>query len=100
MEALGLMREQGRKVCPSLEEYVLDEQFVAILKKEKLWTKFLEYPPLYQRIKASTITGYKKDQEKYQKAFNRFLDEIKEGKLVGDWDDYGRLTGYPKETGK
>lgn len=96
LEVLGLMTEQGRNVCPPLDEYEFDSEFVSFLEKENLWTKFLEYPPLYQRIKASTITGYKKDKEKYQKSMDRLMNEIQEGKLVGDWDDYGRLTNYRK----
>ena len=96
LEALGLMTDQGKNVCPSLEKYEFDSEFVSILEKENLWIKFLEYPPLYQWIKASTITGYKKDKEKYQKSMDRLMNEIQEGKLVGDWDDYGRLTNYRK----
>ena len=97
LEKLGLLTEEGRRVIPSLEprSFKIDKEIEASLKKERLWSKFKSFHPLYQRVKAGNISFYKKRNPKlFKKMLNHLIEETKKGKMFGEWNDYGRLLDY------
>ena len=93
---LGLIREEGRRILPDLdEEFVFDKEFVKALKKAKVWDTFLSFPELYQRIRCYNTVFYRDiDEETYKKALAHLIEETKNGNMYGEWNDYGRLLDY------
>ena len=53
LEKLGLMTDAGRKVLPPMgkRSFKMDPEIREILKKNRIWTRFRSFPPLYQRIR-------------------------------------------------
>ena len=97
LEKLGLMTPAGRKVLPKMgpRSFKIDEDLVQALKNARVYTKFKKFPPLYQRIRAYNVTFYKKrDPVAYKKALARLIEQTKQGKMYGEWNDYGRLLDY------
>ena len=71
---------------------VFDPDVVNTLKDACLWDKFTSFPPLYQRVRAYNVAFYKsRNPEDYEKALNRLIEETKQGKMYGEWNDYDRL---------
>ena len=96
LEKLGLMTDYGRTVLPELNPdiFEFDDDFVDVMKKNRVWTKFRSFPLLYQRIRAYNISFYKrKVPVMYEKALDHLITETKKNRMFGDWNDYGRLTG-------
>lgn len=96
---LGLMKEPGRRSLPPLgpRSFVFDEDVVAALKEARVFSRFRQFPPLYQRIRVYNVAFYKgkKDfEETYEKALAHLVEETKQGKMFGEWNDYGRLLNY------
>ncbi len=95
LERLGLMTDAGRTVLPPMgpRSFKIDPEIESALKSARAWSKFRAFPPLYQRVRAYNAAFYKKrDPEQYEKALAHLIEETKEGKMFGAWDDYGRLT--------
>ena len=95
LERLGLMTPQGRAVLPPMgkRSFKIPPDIEAALKKARVWTKFRQFPPLYQRVRAYNLQFcQKRDPAMYEKALQRLIEETKNGRMYGDWDDYGRLT--------
>ena len=90
---LGLMADAGRAVLPPLgpRSFHFDPDFVAALKAARCWSKFRQFPPLYQRIRAYNVTYYKKNHVMYEKTLANLIAHTKRGELYGEWNDYGRL---------
>ncbi|MGT2925705.1 YdeI/OmpD-associated family protein [Streptococcus cuniculipharyngis] len=92
LEKLGLMTDQGRAVLPDLT-VDLDQDLVDILKAEGVWEIFSSFPRLYQEVRLSNLAFQRKNQaQTYDKSLARLLTQTRQGKLYGDWDDYGRLS--------
>ena len=94
LEALGKMTEAGRAVLPDMnrENFRFDAELVQEMKSAGAWEMFCSFPPLYQRVKAYNTAFYKKrDPKIYRKMLDRLLAQTLQGKMYGDWDDYGRL---------
>jgi hypothetical protein len=94
---LGLMTESGYKVLPSLKTrgYKIDKEIEEALKKERCWSTFKSFPPLYQRIRVYNVMFYKNtSKEMYNKALDHLIKETKKGHMFGEWNDYGRLINY------
>ena len=89
-----LMTKAGLGVLPDLDEELdIDEDILKSLKKDdEIWDNFNNFPELYRRVRISNIQREKKKSEAYNKALKHFLEETKENKMYGDWDDNGRLT--------
>ena len=95
LERLGLMTDAGRKVLPKMgpRSFKIDSDVEKALKEAKAWSAFKSFPALYQRIRAYNVAFYKgKDHESYEKALRHLIEETLEGKMYGEWDDYGRLS--------
>lgn len=94
LEKLGLMTESGKAVLPemSVRSFKIDADIEKALKEARVYSKFKQFPPLYQRVRAYNIAFHKK---KNPETFNRMLDklitETKKGNMYGEWNDFGRL---------
>ena len=94
LETLGLMTDLGRAVLPPMgkRSFKIDPAIVRALKDARLWSAFRATPPLYQRVRAYNIAFYKRrDPKQFARSLRHLLDETKQGRLYGNWNDYGRL---------
>lgn len=97
LEKLGLMNDAGRSVLPNMgiRSFKIDTLVEERLKAARVWSKFNKFPDLYKRIRASNIAFYKKrDPELYEKMLYHLIEETKNEKMFGEWNDYGRLLEY------
>ncbi len=103
LESLGLMTDAGRAVLPPMgpRSFRIDPDIERALKDARAWSKFRSFPPLYRRVRAYNVAFYKKrDPEVYRRALVHLVEETKRGRMFGQWDDYGRLTGYRRKRGE
>ena len=94
---LGLMTERGRSVLPDISEnsFAMDKDVENAIKSAGVWERFISFPPLYQRVRAYNVAFYKgRDKNAYQKALAHLIDQTRQGKTFGNWNDYGRLLDY------
>ncbi len=94
LEKLGLMTDRGRDILPpmGMRGFKVDVDIEAAMKKARVWSMFKSFPPLYQRVRAYNVAFYKKrDPEAYGKSLRHLIEETKQGKMFGEWNDYGRL---------
>ena len=97
LERLGLMTEAGRRVLPPMgpRSFRVDPDIEHALKKARLWNAFNRFPPLYRRVRAYNTAFLKtRDPEAFDKALMHLVSMTREGKMYGEWNDYGRLTEY------
>lgn len=97
LKKLGLMTESGLMVLPEMEirSFKIDPFIEKKLKEARSWSKFKQFPPLYQRIRAANIAFYKtRNPDMYEKMLEHLIFETKAGKMFGEWNDYGRLLDY------
>ncbi len=97
LDALGLMTDAGRAVLPAMgiRSFHIDPDIEATLKAARAWSKFKSFPPLYQRVRAGNIAFYKKrNPEMYDQMLVHLIEETRQGKMFGEWNDYGRLLDY------
>lgn len=95
LTALGKMHEQGIKVLPNLETpFDIDEAILEELKKDAATYQFFKtLPDLYIRVRISYIQEYKPGSPEFEKRLANFLKYTAQGKMLGRWDDGGKLTG-------
>lgn len=97
LEALGLMTDYGRAALPAMgpRSFRIDPDVAAALKAARCWTKFRRTHPLYQRVRAYNVAFYKdRDPEAFERALANLIAATRQGKLIGEWNDYGRLLDY------
>ena len=97
LEKLGLMTDAGRAVLPPMgpRSFRMDADTIAALKAARCWTKFKQFPPLYQRVRAYNVAFYKgRDPKMHERALANLIAHTKRGELYGEWNDYGRLLDY------
>lgn len=99
LERLGLMTDAGRAVLPPMgpRSFRFDPDIERALKESRCWSKFKQFPKLYQRIRAYNVAFYKKRkgyEGTYEKALKHLIAETKKGRMFGEWNDYGRLLNY------
>ena len=71
------------------------DALVKELKKARIWSKFISFHPLYQRIRLSNLSFYRtKNVDAYKKMLMHIIAETKNGNMYGQWNDYGRLLDY------
>ncbi len=94
LERLGLMTDAGRRVLPKMGErsFKVDPEVESALKAARVWTRFSSFPPLYRRIRAYNVAFYKRrDEAAFKQSLAHLIDETRRGRMLGEWNDYGRL---------
>ena len=97
LEKLNLMTDAGRAVLPPMgpRSFKVDPDIKAAMKAARCWSTFKLFPPLYQRIRAYNVAFYKKrNPEMYEQTLLHLISETKQGRMFGEWNDYGRLLNY------
>lgn len=97
LEKIGLMTEAGRHVLPDMSDngFIIDKDILTALQKdERVWTNFLRFPSLYRRVRIDTIQIKKKQTELFNSRLQKFIENTKQNKMFGEWNDNGRLTDY------
>lgn len=97
MEALGLMTDAGRRELPDMTDkgFVIDPYILERFKRHrKAWGNFRKFPTLYQRVRIDTIQRDKTDMAVFDKRLDKLIAAAAENKMIGDWNDYGRLLNY------
>lgn len=95
LEKLGLMTDAGRAAVDLDEEFVIPEDILEIIESDPVLKKNIEsFPPLYVRIRISNIERDRKRKDVFEKALNNFIEKSRQGKIYGQWTDYGRLIDY------
>lgn len=95
LERLGRMTDAGRAVLPPLgpRSFRVDPEIASALKAARCWAQFRRFPPLYQRVRAYNVAFYKqRDRQQYERALQHLIEATRQGKLFGEWNDYGRLS--------
>lgn len=94
---LGLMTSYGEKILPDMDvkNFKIDSEILnKIIQDEKLLDNFNNMPELYKRIKVDNIQSVRKNQELYTKRLDKFIESLKQNKMIGQWHDNGRLLDY------
>ena len=89
------MTDVGRAVLPAMgaRSFRVDPDIEAALKRARAWSKFKAFPPLYRRVRAGNVAFYKKrNPAMYEQTLSQLIVETKQGRMFGEWNDYGRLT--------
>ncbi len=97
MEKLGRMTNAGRAVLPDMSPsgFVIDNNILNALQSDlDVWNNFLNFPPLYQRVRIDTIQIKKKQTELFQRRLQKFIENTRQGIMYGEWNDNGRLIDY------
>lgn len=93
LDRLGLMTDAGRAALPPLgpRSFKMDPEIVEALKSSRCWSAFKRFPPLYQRVRVDNIQRVKSDRQEFDKRLAQLVKQTKQGKMYGDWNDFGRL---------
>ncbi len=96
LEALGLMTDSGRAVCPDLSVgFEMDKAVVDSFKANAVaWENFNFFHPLYRRVRIDNIQRNKANRELFDYRLNKLIEASEKGKMIGDWNDDGRLIEY------
>ena len=90
---LNKMSAFGRKSLPDLDEtFVVPEYVNEIFKTDENLLKEIEkLPSLYFRIRIDNILKVKDNEKQFKFRLEKFIKFTKQGKMYGQWNDYGRL---------
>lgn len=97
LEKLGKMTPEGRAVLSDMnvESFKIDEKVETALREAGAWENFRAFPGLYQRVRAYNVMFYeKRDPAAFERMLARLAEQSAEGKMYGEWNDYGRLLNY------
>ena len=91
-----MMTDAGRAACPDLDkEFVILPEIIAIFETDpEAWANFTSSPPLYQRVRIDNIQRTKSRRELFDSRLKKLIEASRQGYLIGDWHDYGRLLDY------
>lgn len=94
LEKLGLMTDRGLAACPDLnEEFVIIPEIIEAFKASPLaWHNFKSFPELYQRVRVDNIQRVRECKDLFDSRLKKLIEASEQNKLIGDWNDYGRLT--------
>jgi len=90
LEKLGKMTEAGRVVVPTAEFEIRSEILEAINNCPETKKNFENLPELYKKIKIDNIQS-QFGTETFNTRLQKFLENTKQNKLYGQWNDGGRL---------
>lgn len=91
------MKEEGLRVLPDMrpESFTIDVNIETRLKEDnQLYENFTNFPDLYRRIRIDTIQSYRNEPNIFNKRLDKFIENTRENKMYGQWNDNGRLTNY------
>lgn len=97
LEKLGLMTDNGRAVLPDMSPsgFVIDSDILTALQADEItWNNFMNFPPLYRRVRIDTIQIKKKQPELFNSRLKKFIENTKQNIMFGEWNDNGRLLDY------
>ncbi|MEC1177094.1 YdeI/OmpD-associated family protein [Metasolibacillus meyeri] len=97
LDKFGLMKEEGLRILPDMrpESFTIDKDIEALLKEDdQLYQNFINFPELYSRIRIDTIQSYRNEPDIFSKRLNKFIENTRENKMYGQWNDNGRLINY------
>ena len=97
LEKLGLMTDSGRAVLPDMSPsgFTVDGEILSALQEDDItWKNFLNFPPLYQRVRVDTIQIKKNDPELFNRRLKKLIDNTRQNIMFGEWNDNGRLLDY------
>lgn len=97
LEKLGKMTDAGRAILPDmrLESFVIDPRIEERLKEDDtVYQNFMNFPELYRRIRIDTIQSYQHDTELFNKRIDKLIENTRNNKMYGQWNDKGRLVDY------
>ena len=89
------MTDAGRAVLPDLSSasFSIDSDVLSALQSEEtVWRNFLNFPPLYRRVRIDTIQANKhKRPQMYEHRLKKLIDNTRLSVMYGEWNDNGRL---------
>ena len=95
---LGLMTPLGMAGLPDLNErFSIDPEVEEAFKANtRAWKNFKSFHPLYQRVRIDKIHNEKNRGriENFYKRLQKLIEASEQKKIIGDWNDYGRLLDY------
>jgi uncharacterized protein YdeI (YjbR/CyaY-like superfamily) len=96
LESLGKMTDSGRALCPDLDtEFTIDTDITNIFHAHPTaWENFRAFHPLYQRVRIDNIQRVKANPRLFSNRLSKLIEASANGKMIGDWNDYGRLLNY------
>lgn len=96
LEKIGLMTDNGRAACPDLNaEFVIIPEIENAFRADSVaWNNFLSFPPLYQRVRIDNIQRHKPGDDIFAFRLSKLIEASRKGQMIGEWNDYGRLTDY------
>ena len=95
LERLGMMTDRGRAALPPMgpRSFKIPSDIETALKQARVWSRFRRFPKLYQRVRAYNIQFYAdRNRALYDRALAHLIAATKQGRMYGEWNDYGRLT--------
>lgn len=95
MERLGRMTDAGRAVLPDMSPsgFVIDDDILSALQADRdVWEMFTSFPPLYQRVRVDTVQVTRDQPEVFHRRLRKLVDNTRDGRMYGEWDDNGRLS--------
>lgn len=93
---LGLMTPAGKAVLPSLAEdsFKPEQWIIDTIKQDKqAWQNHKNFHPLYVRVRLYNIQWTMKhsSKERSLNMLQKYIAAAREGKMIGEWNDKGRL---------
>lgn len=98
MQRRGLMTDAGRDAWPDMSPhgFVIAADIAAEFRRHRrAWRLFNTFPPLYRRVRIDTIQRDRSDPAVVARRLARLIAASDEGRMIGEWDDYGRLSEPP-----
>ena len=92
---LGLMTQLGFNGLPDLNEkfHIYPEVEKAFRANVRAWENFNSFHTLYQHVRLDKVQNEKNRGriENFHKRLQKLIEASEKGKMIGDWNDYGRL---------
>ncbi len=85
------MTDAGRAVLPDME-FIIDDTIRGEISSDPVMLEnFRSMPNLYLRVRIGNIQIKRDDPETYRRRLDTFLRDLRENRIVGNWNDGGRL---------
>jgi uncharacterized protein YdeI (YjbR/CyaY-like superfamily) len=94
LEKLGLMTDEGRRVLRDKDHlsFRIDREIEQRLQEEKhVYDHYMAFPDLYKRVRIDTIQSVKNQPALFKSRLDKFIENTRENKIYGQWNDNGRL---------